>query len=179
MKIYVTSDTHLNHKKLIEWGRPPDFEKRLIQSHSRMASEDYLIHLGDFCIGEDERMHNIWFSALGHVQKRILVRGNHDKKSNGWYLSHGWSAVADQVVMKLFGKRVVFSHIPVQRALWGATDYNIHGHTHGNSHRDFEVKDYYDTLYHREVAMELTNYRPILLTDKFLEGRNEKDHKSI
>lgn len=170
MKIWVTSDTHFGHDKLIEWGRPENFTALELANLSKvLESGDYLIHLGDFCIGNDEDWHKLFMAETNHIQNRILVRGNHDKKSNGWYLSHGWSAIADQLVLRLFGKKIVFSHIPVDPDLWLATDYNVHGHTHGNSHRDIDVRHFMDKKYHREVAMELTNYRPILITDKFLE----------
>lgn len=170
MKIYVTSDTHFNHSKLVEWGRPEDFEEKLIDNHSKIEAESYLIHLGDFCIGQDEAMHEMWNDVVGHVEHRILVRGNHDKKSTSWYLEHGWHAVVDKMELKLFGRIVLFSHIPVDPKLYFA-GFNVHGHTHGNSHRDIDVKDFYDLEFHREVAMENTNYRPILLTEKFLNGK--------
>lgn len=172
MKIYVTSDTHLNHAKLIEWGRPKDFEERIIRSHNKIEEEAVIIHLGDICIGKDEAMHEVLMDSIGHVQHRILVRGNHDKKSNSWYLEHGWHAVVDQLTMNLYGKRVIFSHIPVDYEMWPATDLNVHGHTHGNSHRDHDIQDFYRPgTYHREVAMENTNYQPILVTDKFIHGK--------
>jgi calcineurin-like phosphoesterase family protein len=176
-RIFVTSDTHFNHKKLIEWGRPEKFEQYILDNHSGLEPDDYLIHLGDFCIGKDAEAHEEWLMYVDHVKNKILVRGNHDKKSNGWYLSHGWDAIADQLVLRLFGIKVVFSHIPVDPALWKATEVNVHGHTHGNSHRDIDVRDYYDKDYHREVAMELTNYKPILVTDKFLAKPNPREVK--
>lgn len=170
MKIWVTSDTHFGHAKLIEWGRDANFNFLELTHHRKMVdADDYLIHLGDFCIGNDEKHHDVWFENI-RTPNRILVRGNHDHKSNGWYLAHGWSAVADQLVLRLFGKQVLFSHIPVDPKLWPVIDYNVHGHTHGNLHRDFEVRDFYDKDFHREVAMELTKYKPILVTDKFLKG---------
>jgi calcineurin-like phosphoesterase family protein len=171
VKIYVTSDTHLNHKKLIEWGRPEDFEERIIQSHNKIEPESYLIHLGDFCIGDDANQTEIWLDAVGHIQHRILVRGNHDKKSASWYLEHGWHAVMDHMEITLFGKRILFSHIPVDYELWPATDINVHGHTHGNGHRDRDVAHFLSENYHREVAMENTNYQPILVTEKWLNGK--------
>lgn len=174
MKIYVTSDTHLNHAKLIEWGRPADFEERIIQSHNKIEADSMLIHLGDICIGRDGDMHDVLMDAVGHIEHRILVRGNHDKKSNAWYLEHGWHAVAEQLTLNLFGKRVIFSHIPVQYEMWPATDINVHGHTHGNGHRDKDVAHFLSSSYHREVAMENTNYQPILVTEKWINGKHTR-----
>jgi len=171
MKIYVTTDTHLNHSKLIEWGRPEDFEEKILRSHNTLPEESVLIHLGDICIGKDEAMHDVLMDAIGHVQHRILVRGNHDHKSNSWYLDHGWTAVVEQLTMNLYGKLVIFSHIPVNHEMWAATDVNIHGHTHGNLHRDTEVRDFYHPEYHREIALENTHYQPVLVTEKLINGR--------
>lgn len=169
MQIYVTTDTHFNHKKLIDWGRPEDFERRIRRSHRVIPGDAVLIHLGDFCIGKDEEMHDMWMKTVGHVKHRILVRGNHDRKSTSWYLEHGWHAVVESLTMRLYGKNVLFTHIPANNALWAATDLNIHGHTHGNTHRDFEIQDFYNPEeYHREIALENTNYQPVVITDKFI-----------
>ena len=170
MQIFVTTDTHFNHKKLIEWGRPEDFERRIRRTHAIIPGDAVLIHLGDFCIGKDEEMHKRWMDRVGHIKHRILVRGNHDHKSNNWYLEHGWSMVVDQLVLDLYGKKVIFSHIPVNHELWAATDINVHGHTHGNTHRDIDIQDFYKPdIYHKEIALENTHYQPVVITEKFLK----------
>lgn len=169
--IYVTGDTHINHKKLIEWGRPVDFERRILASHADIPAQAILLHLGDFCIGRDDMSHSAWNLVTGHVKTRVLVLGNHDKKSKAWYLDRGWDLVVDQLIMRLWGKNVIFSHIPVDPKLWPEIDINVHAHTHGNGHRDRDVGGFLSGQFHREVAMELTNYYPILLTDKFVKGR--------
>lgn len=172
MKIYVTSDTHFNHARLIEFGRPEDFEERIIQSHNKIEEDAVLIHLGDFCIGKDAEMHDMWLDVVGHVQRRILIRGNHDKKSDSWYYEHGWQTVAEALTLRLYGKDVLFTHIPANHEMWASTDINVHGHTHGNTHRDHDIQHFYHPgNYHREVALENTNYQPVLITDKFILNR--------
>jgi len=39
MKIYITTDTHFGHKKLIEWGRPEDFEDKIVNGFKQIELE--------------------------------------------------------------------------------------------------------------------------------------------
>lgn len=165
-KIWLIADTHFGHEKLIEWGRPEDFEERLILGLSCIGKDDVLIHLGDFCIGEDDLNHKQFMLALPDC-KKILIRGNHDNKSDTWYYNHGWDFVSEFFINTFFGKRFCFSHIPDPPM--AGVNYNIHGHTHGNAHRDIDVRDYYNKDYHIEIAPELTNYQPVLLTQKLIK----------
>ena len=166
MKIYLITDTHFNHKKLIEYGRPEDFDDLLYKGLKELPLDCLLIHLGDICIGNDEAVHRHINQATGSLIKKILVRGNHDKKSNNWYLEHGWDFVCEQFSDTYFGKKILFSHIPV--AWDGYYDLNIHGHFHDSDHRRHEkelmaIKNGYQKL----LALEYTDYKPILL-EKFI-----------
>ena len=68
--------------------------------------------------------------------KKILVKGNHDSKSNSWYLEHGWDFVCEEFKDTLYGKNILFSHYP---KVWdGVYDLNIHGHFHNSDHRRHE-----------------------------------------
>jgi len=132
MKIYATSDTHFNHKKLLEYGRPEDFESRIFASLKNHVG-DLLIHCGDFCIGQDEEMMELFMHSAKGFRKKVLVRGNHDKKSDGWYMERGFDFVCESFVADYFGKHIIFTHIPIAKT--DKFDLNIHGHMHGNSHR--------------------------------------------
>lgn len=169
MNVYIISDTHFNHKKLIEYGRPADFEDRILNNLRSIPKGSLIIHLGDFCIGDDLNSAYKWNSATQGMYGRVLVRGNHDKKSNAWHLDRGFEFVCTQFIDKYFGKRIIFSHIPVKPEDYPTVDLNIHGHTHGNSHRDKDVRHYMDPKFHREIAPEIQNYGPVLLTEKFLK----------
>lgn len=158
--IYVTTDTHFNHRKLEEFtGRPSNFEEQIHKWLVRLTSDDVLIHLGDICIGRDEDMHQRYIEPL--VCKKWLVKGNHDKKSNHWYLSHGWDFVATFIADTYFGKKILFSHVPQPI---GDYDLNIHGHFHNSDHRRREpelLAIYTDK--HRLVALENTDLKPVIL----------------
>lgn len=127
MKYYLTTDTHFNHDKMpLYCGRPVNFENIIKKDiSSKMTSDDTLIHLGDVSIGKDHEA-NEWFGNL--PGRKILIKGNHDQRSNEWYLSKGWDFVCDIAQISYKGKRILFSHTPQQ---WSNDfDINIHGHFH-------------------------------------------------
>ena len=158
---YLISDTHFGHEAMLEYcGRPKGFEELLIKSISKLDETDTLIHLGDICIGNDEHWHNEFMTAA--KCNMVLVRGNHDKKSNKWYYEHGWHFVCRQFKDKFFGKKVLFSHMP---QVWdGDYEMNIHGHFHNSDHRRhepelFAIRNGYQKL----IAVEYTDYKPVPL----------------
>jgi calcineurin-like phosphoesterase family protein len=161
MKVFAISDTHLNHDKLIQYGRPEDFEDRILQN-LRKAKGDILIHCGDFCIGDDDAMMKLFMAATAGFKKRILVRGNHDKKSDAWYMERGFDFVCSAFTNTYFGKNLVFTHAPIDPKLIRDSAFNIHGHMHGNTHRlEGDIARYYDPSYHIDLAPEIRNYGPV------------------
>ncbi len=93
MQIWLTTDTHFGHSKIIQWGRPNNFEDKILTALQQQTEHgDILIHLGDFCIGKDLFWHNQYIANLPG-RKHWLLLGNHDKKSTSWYIAHGWDWV--------------------------------------------------------------------------------------
>ncbi len=136
MNYWVTTDTHFGHNRLTELsGRPENFEDLILRKHGNMINKnDVLIHLGDICFYKDTYWHERFMSI--NKFKVWLVRGNHDKKSNHWYLTHGWDFVAKTIQMNIFGLDILFSHAPQPDTGY---DINIHGHFHNNEHRAHET----------------------------------------
>ena len=177
MKFYITTDTHFGHRNMeIYCKRPHDFEDRISKYlFANCKSEDVLIHLGDICMGKDEFWHNSFIIPL--PCKKWLIRGNHDKKSNNWYLSHGWDFVGDEFLLKFEGKNILFSHEPVQKR--DGVDINIHGHIHnhlerllnnefvveGEKERNSNWLDSYDKKYHKLISLEEIDYKSIDLSN--------------
>ena len=172
MKIYLITDTHFNHKKMVEYcGRPENFDELIYKGLKEMQGCDLLIHLGDICIGGDLETH---YHLNGILKcKKILVKGNHDKKSNQWYLDNGWNFVCNSFRDNLFGKDILFSHEP---DITGNYDINIHGHLHNNLPRLLRKEFVNETEEERNIkflykltdknkllAIENTNYKPINL----------------
>lgn len=164
MKVYLITDTHFNHDKLIEYcSRPAGFSDLIWEGLEDLPRGCTLIHLGDICIGKDEEVHK---RLMSYDCKKILVKGNHDKKSNHWYLAHGWDFVCEQFSDTYFGKRILFSHKPI---VWdGEYEVNIHGHFHNTDHRRLEPEFLAERNgYQKLLAIEYTDYKPVLL-EKFL-----------
>jgi len=163
--IYITGDTHFSHQMLIDKGyRPADYEDKFRNAFSYLKISDILIHLGDFCIGNDEKNHNFFSHHIW--AKRILVRGNHDKKPDTWYYKHGWDFVCDSFSLKKYGKILVFSHEPLRNFIG---DINIHAHWHNNNHRwDDSFKEWYSDDKYKLYSPENMNYQPVSLR-KFLK----------
>ena len=160
-RIWVVADTHCGHDKLVEYcDRPKDHSERISKSLFRMIEYgDVLIHLGDICIGDDLKQHNKYIKPL--LCKKWLIKGNHDRKSNTWYLSNGWDMVCDSIQATYFGREICFSHVP--KRVGSFDGINIHGHCHNNLRTDDpKMKKLITRDHHRLVKME-HNYEPVLL----------------
>lgn len=191
IKIWLTTDTHFGHKNLISWGhRPKDFEEKLLKNLSVIGPNDILIHLGDFCVSGDAYWHDEFMKRV--AGKKWLVRGNHDNKSNSWYLAHGWDFVCAKFQSKLFGKNILFSHVPIREKsvlsslfITETFGINIHGHFHNNLHRLQEgiflvegekERNQIDlvaiTPKHKLLSVEESHYQPVLLSSFIKEFLN-------
>jgi len=163
MKIYVISDSHLGHNKIISLcGRPGNFEQLIFDSFSEIEDNSLLIHLGDFCFKDLKNWHNL---LKEFNFRKVLVKGNHDQKSKMWYMENGWDLCVDMFAWRMNGKRFLFSHKPL---CIGENEYNIHGHLHFPVSESegfrFDGTDLRClTKHHYLVSSELLNYKPILL----------------
>jgi len=164
MTIYLTTDTHFNHRLPIERGyRPPDFEQRIIDGFGVLTKDDTLIHLGDICFGKPATVHREIIEPL--PCKKILVIGNHDNKRDEWYKSHGW----DEVYQTYTYEGIMFTHKPstTLNFCWRfpnieVMDINIHGHLHNTGHHD----DEFDLQpWHKLLAIEEWDYKLVKLND--------------
>jgi len=183
MKIYLTTDTHFGHEKIKEYcGRPDNFEELILKDLSKIKP-DLLIHLGDFSLGgKDEVWHQKFMDVV--KCKKWLLRGNHDKQTDFWYLQHGWDWVGNASTNFFFGKKIVFSHRPVMYSV-GSFDLNIHGHFHNTLHRLLEgqwvvpgekERNQVDLAnlseHHKLLSIEETDYKAVSLEDYL--NKNDK-----
>lgn len=156
-KIYIITDTHFGHGKMEEWSlRPKDFNEKLWAGLDALPENSILIHLGDLTIGAD---HKTATKMVGYRFKKWLVRGNHDHHSISWYVNNGWDSVSDEMVIDMFGHKILLSHAPLPKRE-GITK-NVHGHLHGGKSHGYP--DFYDKDYHFEACPEVVGYRPIQL----------------
>lgn len=169
MKIYLITDTHFGYEMLSDHEHQPiGFEAKILESLSQVKG-DMLIHLGDFCIGNDKDwMYTFMYTAKANFKKVILVRGNHDGKSYNWYIEHGFDHVCEYMRMRMFGKELLFSHMPIlaeetETTLYHKVDMNIHGHLHGGGKYSHRAVEGYGAGFHYDCAPETHNYKPVSL----------------
>ena len=130
--------------------------KTMIRKWNQIVKpEDLVIHLGDVVLSNKTKLFKSLIKRLNG--RKILVRGNHDRKSIHWYLTNGFDFVCDSFTI---GK-IIFTHRPIKKQEFLLMPYklNIHGHIH--------QKETYDKNIYKNISVEKTNYFPIKL-DKIL-----------
>ena len=159
MRRIVLSDTHFEHKNIIEYcKRPVDCDTIMANNWAEMAQNDTVsIHLGDVTFGKKEALKTILDRIKG---KKYLVRGNHDHFSDSKYIDAGFDGVFNALVLR----NVLYTHEPVF-IFGGGVVANIHGHLHnlgyehpasfGGSYRPLNDGKHF--LY----APEIFNYKPM------------------
>jgi calcineurin-like phosphoesterase family protein len=154
---WLITDTHWYHEAMVDLcGRPADFSERLIaQLRHHLTPQDRLFHLGDVIFYQYPRLKEILADIPG---TKILLMGNHDRRSPGWYARNGFAFVADMIVVG----DVLLSHKPVEICPSGVR-LNVHGHWHNNIHHP--RPDWYEESRYRLLSVEATNYKPV----KFME----------
>jgi calcineurin-like phosphoesterase family protein len=154
VRYWVVTDTHFGHNNMKKYeARPDGFEWKILHNLNVVLPNDVLIHLGDFCIGDDAVWHKHFMDVV--TAKKWLIRGNHDKKTAQWYFEHGWDFVGNEAQITAFGKKILFTHAPDSG--FGSYDLNIHGHLHRNEHHEFAK-----TEKHQLVYLE-HDYKPLFL----------------
>lgn len=172
---FVFTDPHFHHKRLVEMRHRPDgYEAIIAESWQSIPATATIYCLGDVCLGDKVKVHSMYIEAAPGY--KILVRGNHDKEKESWYLSHGWDEVHDNLMRAttVNGRhtRLLMSHEPI--ADNGRFDINVHGHFHNDLHRarKAEVQAIYCAK-HKLLALECVGYKLISFQD-FLGGRIEQ-----
>ncbi len=158
MKLWTIADTHFYdelHLLMTRsfFGYLENMNDYMIHRWNEVVSdEDTIIHVGDFCVPEKEKVREIINRVKGRV---ILVKGNHDKLCNEEYLSAGISEVYDGEWM--YGEKYLFSHVPVEYEYEGII--NVHGHYHWGA--DGEGGSFGDSWLN--VAADMWGFQPVRL----------------
>jgi calcineurin-like phosphoesterase family protein len=151
-KIWVITDTHFNHQMLIDQGyRPADYQEQICRNWTRLVMpHDTVIHIGDVIMNRPSELQQILTALPG---RKILVRGNHDRESDGWYHRAGFAFVAQGILIG----GVWLTHAP-QVTLPDGAIINLHGHLHAGNHRKGPEVDYCKLL-----SLEADGYGPVEL----------------
>jgi len=165
--IWVTSDTHFNHRNILTFrdkggscfrgDKFPDVnhmnEYMVDKWNSVVKPGDKVYHLGDVFFGDKSLFPPLWAKLQG--SKRLVV-GNHDDVK---YLAAG--AFFQKIMLwRVFPDwGLIFTHVPIHdTTLYRAGDkaLNVHGHIHQN---ESPPGSYFN------VAVERHDYTPVHIED--------------
>lgn len=130
-RIFLGSDWHLFKKEVT--GIPEkesnfDLSKYIIRHNFKVRNNDVFIYLGDLAHRKCSPEHYIklrnFVNKLNGI--KILIKGNHDKEIDDYYLSCGFNFVFETLQFK----NILFSHRPKDLREFPGVKYNIHGHLH-------------------------------------------------
>jgi len=171
IKQWLITDTHWHHDATKRFcNRPEDYNQKIRSLwESMIGTEDIVWHLGDVVFYRHKEFKE-WFPSL--PGRKLLIRGNHDKKSYSWYLEAGFTCVLECAVVKFTevtssgprkGVKVLLTHKP--RKIPSDVDICIYGHTHlpRIEHRITDTGVHL-TDNHYLLSLEHVNYRPVLLS---------------
>lgn len=156
--IWFTADTHFGHKKIIEYSNRPfksveEMDYILIHNwNERVAPNDEVNHLGDFCFGNQEEYRQ-------HLNGRIhLILGNHDRRRIS-LLEAGrlFETVQDVKYLRYNGLRFWLSHYA--HRTWpksGKGSFHLYGHSHG------DIPDFHRSM---DVGVDHQKYYPISIDE--------------
>lgn len=131
------SDTHFGHGNIIRFCNRPyssveEMNKDLIERFNAKSSRDTTVyHLGDVFFGDLDRWQEIFDKLI--FKKLIVVKGNHDKNFEKWFLDKKPQNVdfVDHLVEKINGRYITLNHYPMLswfNDCYGA--WNLYGHHH-------------------------------------------------
>lgn len=156
MKEWIISDTHFNHKNIIDYCNRPfssveEMNRVLINNWNSVVSNDDIVwHLGDFAMGSKEEITNLVNQLNGRIN---LIMGNHDNHLVKWYYDCGFNKVYDRPI--IIDDYFILSHQP------RTVGANLYGYIYGHIHNDDIYKDYTSNSFC--ACVERINYTPILL----------------
>lgn len=160
MNVFIVSDHHFfDTQAMILSGRPytPDTDGMIANAidmfnlhNQSVDKDDMVIFLGDVA-RLNSRTKNIFKELLPQLKgHKILVKGNHDRKSDQFYLDCGFEGITDYLVIGRF----FLCHYPLHEihssheklllkiAKHHKCDTIIHGHVHTQEKKNFSDKDF-------------------------------------
>jgi calcineurin-like phosphoesterase family protein len=164
MKLFITSDQHYNHTKILEYGLDRrgnfkdtnDMNNVIIQRHNELVSDnDIVLNLGDFSFGGKKYIEEIITKLNGN---QYLLLGNHDRKRTVTFFKRmGFIKVYKYPI---FLRNIVLSHEPIYpQHLLDMNKFNFHGHIHNLYHYNEFLKETGIDRY-ANFVVESTNFYP-------------------
>ncbi len=157
-KIFLTADLHFGHENIITYEKRPfanaeEMDEALVNNWNQVVSKkDTVIVVGDVSFHSKEKTTELIHRLKG---KKILVKGNHDKKSNSWWLEAGFEEVSNYPI--IYREWFIIQHQPPSYYNDAVPYFYIYGHVHGTK--------MYKTITKQSacVSVERWNYTPVEL----------------
>lgn len=157
MTLWLTSDTHFGHEKVIEYSNRPwpnvdEMDEALIKKwNAKVGPRDEVWHLGDFSFRKNPE------SIRNRLNGKIhLVLGNHDRRRISLLdAGHMFESVQDVKYLRYEGMRFFLSHYA--HRCWpksGKGSFHLFGHSHG------DLPPYNRSM---DVGVDANNYEPIAI----------------
>ena len=137
-KIWVTSDTHFRHRRILIYeaaARPFETVEQMNEElvnrwNAKVGPMDVVFHLGDFGFTSNAQTRTILSKMNG---RKFLLLGNHDRQQK--LTDEKWVSLGFERVFRnpfLLDSKFIFSHEPLETIPDGKV--NVYGHVHGSAY---------------------------------------------
>ena len=146
-RIYYISDLHFGHSNIIRFDNRPfsnvqEMEETIVKNwNERVAKDDVVYILGDFCWGKEDE----WLRIIDRLNgSKVLIRGNHDIKNLTATLKKKFRKICDYEEINDDGRRIVMCHYPIlfYRSSYGKDTWHFCGHTHNRTAEELKRQEY-------------------------------------
>lgn len=157
---YVISDTHFNHRNIIDYcDRPFSSVEEMNNTlrsnwNSTVSQSETVLFLGDLMMGTKKEQRQLLSELHGDI---IFVKGNHDDltmQSNAGLIYEG-------IEFSIKGITFYANHYPNKRT--DSSRRYLHGHIHNNNIRSHPFYDQQTKSFN--FSVELVNYTPVPIED--------------
>lgn len=162
-KVYVISDLHLGHESMAvkrSFKSAKEQDSYIKEKWNEVVGKrDKVYILGDITM---EKSRNYYFLDELKGLKEVIL-GNHDMSRDVNTLLN----YVDKVAGAKKYKGNILTHIPIHESEIERFRFNIHGHVHENSLKDFRYIN---------VSCEVLNYTPKLFSELISEALKKRDN---
>jgi calcineurin-like phosphoesterase family protein len=166
---YATSDTHLDHAKVLTLNNRPfstlaEFEDHFFKQANALPDNATLYILGDFVVQHRPENLRRLLNRFKPALKLVFTPGNHDHRLSHVFAEYGQTSPIIEI--KHFKRKVVLSHMPMTE--WNQGHHgaiHLFGHCHGRyKHHGKSLDIGWDTqqrIYSLDEAIALADQNPI------------------
>jgi len=196
--IWITSDPHWGHIQILQYepkrqgvlgSTIEEHDEALFKRiNSKVKPDDILIIIGDFSLSSGTAVRN--YRARINCKNVQLVLGNHDKHTQSYYHSAGFSVVCYEMTLKIAKEYVRIRHHPYRKPWWKTIfpwqykerdrrkrpvdrgGFLLHGHSHSRQATRVLGRRI-------NVGVDMNNYYPLSMKDieKIISQIKEKEKK--